>query len=301
MGIDYTKPPLTFEQQLDLLVQRGLRITDRTQAVQTLSSISYYRLSAYCLPFKTDHDHFLPNSTWEEVVQLYEFDRLLRLCIMDALERFEVALRTSVTYRLSHVYGPFAHINSNNFRDGFKHIDWLDKVDAEARKSRETFIEHYRLKYNGFPHLPIWMASEVMTFGTLSRLYEGMQETDQRAIAKACKLPHFVLRSWLRTLTYIRNTCAHHARLWNRELANSPLLPRAKHGWPSNIIPNQKRLFCVLVILRHLLHTQGMGDVWQEEVADLIRPVAVNPHFRAVMGLPKNWEDHPKWKMKSSV
>lgn len=297
MTIPYTKPALTFDQQLELLAGRGLIIPDRPAAQAILSRISYYRFSAYCLPYKDNHDRFHPGATWDEVLALYEFDRRLRLLVMDALERVEVAIRTDITYTLAHVYGAFGHHDPRNFRADFRHSEWLGKLEGEILKSNETFIEHYRLKYAGYPRLPIWMESEVMTFGSLSRLYEGMKDFDQRQACHRYGLPHYVLRSWLRSLNFIRNVCAHHSRLWNRELSVAPLMPKAKHGWPPSEIPNHKRLFAVLVMLRYLLNGQGMGDDWQLAVTRLIEPVAEIVPFRLVMGLPPGWQTHRRWQV----
>ncbi len=295
MTIPYTKPALTYPQQLDLLISRGLIIADRATAETILSRISYYRFSAYCLPFKNSLDQFNEGTTWDTIINLYEFDRQLRLLVMDALERVEVAIRTAVTYTLAHAYGAFGYQDAGNFRHRFNHAQWLEKLTGEIEKSHETFIQHFHNKYDGFPRLPIWMASEVMSFGSLSRLYEGMEDKDQQRVSARHALPHFVLRSWLRSLSFIRNVCAHHSRLWNREFAIAPLMPLAKHGWPPNEIPNQKRLFTVLIMLRHLMDGQCLGQGWQGEVTRLIEPIACTDNLKTVMGLPDGWQTHRRW------
>jgi abortive infection bacteriophage resistance protein len=299
MTIPYTKPPLTIEQQLDLLAEHGLNISDCPSAISTLARISYYRLSAYCLVFKDDHDYFRPGTTWDEVVTLYEFDRKLRIVVMDALERVEVAIRTAITYTLAHTYGAFGHHYPTNFRPTFQHEQWLAKLTTEIVKSHETFIQHYKVKYDGFPRLPIWMESEIMSFGSLSRLYEGMEDIEQQQISKFYGLPHYVLRSWLRSLNFIRNVCAHHSRFWNRELSVAPVMPKKKHGWPSEEIPNHKRLFAILVMLGHLLDRQGIGSNWRLTVTNLIEPVANTERFRIAMGLPEEWKSHRRWNISS--
>jgi len=295
MTIPYTKPALTFPRQLDLLISRGLVIPDRTAAEEVLSRISYYRFSAYCLPFKNRLDQFHAGTTWDTVMSLYEFDRQLRLLIMDALERVEVAIRTAITYTLAHAYGAFGYLDAANFRQSFNHAQWLDKLTGEIEKSHETFIQHFRIKYDGFPRLPIWMASEVMSFGSLSRLYEGMESKDQKPVSDRYSLPHYVLRSWLWSLSFIRNVCAHHSRLWNRELAIAPVMPTNKHGWLPGEIPNHKRLFAVLIMLRHLLDSQCLGQGWGKKITCLIDPIAGNNRFRIVMGLPEGWQTHRRW------
>ena len=295
MTVPYTKPALTFPEQLDLLESRGLAIPDRTAAEAILSRISYYRFSAYCLPFKNNRDKFHKGTTWEKVMGLYELDRHLRLLVMDALERVEVAIRTAVTYTLAHAYDAFGYLDPANFRPDFEHAKWLEKLTGEIEKSHETFIQHFKYKYDGYPRLPIWMASEVMSFGSLSRLYEGMVDTDQQKVSEQYALPVLVLRSWLRSLSFIRNVCAHHSRLWNRELAIAPKMPFAKHGWLPDEIPNQKRLFAVFIMLRHLMDGQPSAEKWQKDVTRLIEPVAADYKFRIVMGLPDNWQTHRRW------
>lgn len=107
----YNKPALTIEQQIDLLEQRGLTIADKERAARHLRNVSYYRISAYMLPYRIldadgNHlDQFVPGSTWDDIYNLYKFDRKLRLLVFDAIERIEIALRTQVIYQLSHKYG----------------------------------------------------------------------------------------------------------------------------------------------------------------------------------------------------
>ena len=113
----YTKPALTLEQQLSLAQSRGLAVTNRKVALTTLERISYYRLSAYWHPFKKADDTFESGATFEAALALYEYDRRLRLLLLDAIERFEIALRTVVTYTLAHAYGPFAHDDAGGSRD----------------------------------------------------------------------------------------------------------------------------------------------------------------------------------------
>jgi abortive infection bacteriophage resistance protein len=110
--VDYAKPALTFDDQIALLQRRGMTFDDLEAARRTLSHVSYYRLSAYWHPFKQSDDSFRPGTRFEEALRLYEFDRRLRLCILDGIERVEVVARTAVTYALSHALGPFAHTRS---------------------------------------------------------------------------------------------------------------------------------------------------------------------------------------------
>lgn len=87
----YGKPPLSVEDQLRLLVRRGMAAPDPDRARHYLTHINYYRLRAYWLPLEQDATggvhRFTPGTSFEDVLSLYVFDRRLRLLVMDAVER----------------------------------------------------------------------------------------------------------------------------------------------------------------------------------------------------------------------
>jgi len=296
----YLKQALTFDAQIDLLASRGLIFADHASAVHTLARISYYRLSAYWHPFKRHDDTFEPGTYLETVVRLYELDRHLRLQVMDSIERIEIALRTAMTYTLCHAFGPYGHCNPANFRANFDHKQWLAKAHIEAQQSREEFVQHFRRKYDGFPDLPLWMATETLPFGSLSRLYAGMRADEQRSIAADYCVHHDVLRSWLHALAYVRNICAHHARLWNRELAIAPELPRRDPRWCPPMTPTNRRVFAVLLVLRQMMAHHRGGGHWQRRVSALIETADLGTASRVAMGLPEGWVEHPLWNRQSA-
>jgi len=297
----YNKPPLSFQDQLDRLKKRGLVVKDEALALAQLSSISYYRLSAYWYPFRqrgTDgkiKDAFIDGARFEDAMELYEFDRKLRLLVLDALERVEVSLRTALTYHLSHTYGALGYTDTGNFHPNFRHGQWLAKLEEEISRSSDAFILHYKGKYRGFPQLPIWMATEVMSLGSLSFLYKGLHHQDKKAIALPLGLHHKGLADWLHVLTYVRNVCAHHSRLWNRELSLKPVRPKSA-PWSTPTTPQNDRIFYVLLMLRFLLKHEPSATQWKQECEALIEPIAVKDGFRIAMGMPENWQEHPLWK-----
>lgn len=303
----YGKPALTFEAQLDHLKSRGLLVEDEPAALQQLASISYYRLSGYWYPFRERSkqgkvgNQFRPGTYFNQIIALYEFDRQLRSLVMDAIERVEVAARTRLTYEIGHRYGAFGHNDPNNFHLNFAHRTWLTKLEQETSRSSDEFIRHYQNKYDGFPRIPVWMLTEVMSFGALSFFYKGLKNDqksaieDKKAVSDYFGLHYKRLGDWLHTLTYVRNVCAHHSRLWNRELAIRPDKAKQKE-WLRPITPRNDRLFYVLLMLRYLLKSSGNGDDWAAEVSKLLEPFAsINP-YRLAMGIPEDWRNHPLWK-----
>jgi len=204
---DYLKPALTFNEQLEQLQERGLVIKDHDRALSLLGSISYYRLSAYWHPLRVRGKHgkiadgFIIDACFDDVIRLYEFDRQLRLLILDAIERIEVHVRTLITYHLGHTYGGFGHVDAASFHPRFKHTQWLENIEKETIRSRDAFITHYKNNYLGFPALPIWMITEVMSLGSLSFCYKGLKNNDKKAISQKFGLHHKRLVDWLHELT----------------------------------------------------------------------------------------------------
>ncbi len=301
MPEQYQKPALSFVDQLEQLKSRGLVVDDESHALLQLSSISYYRLSAYWYPYRERDDqgvvgdNFIAGTSFDDVVTLYEFDRHLRLLVIDALERIEVYIRTLISFHIAHTHGAFGHNDPANFHPNFQHAKWLAKLSREAERSSDAFITHYKIKYSGFPRLPIWMITEVMSLGSLSFCFKGLKPTDKRAISSQLNLHHRGLADWLHKLTYIRNVCAHHSRLWNRELSLRPSRPRDA-AWNIPITPQNDRIFFVLLVLRYLLKTTSNGDHWHQKCNDLLEPIAQNEQWRIAMGIPENWQEHPLWK-----
>src|SRR3972149_486438 len=262
----YTKPPLSFEEQAKLLLDRGLLVTDETELLKYLSTVNYYRLSGYLYPFKqidpvTGKESFFPDTKFSTIVKRYEFDRKLRLLLMDAIERIEVAiLRTQFVEKFTLTYGTFGYTEHKNFKPEFPRDEFrksLEAISFDEKRSSEEFIKRYRSKYNEEPFLAFWMAAEIMSFGQLYTLYKYSHREIQILIAKKYDLPAIVLDSWLLTLLYIRNACAHHVRIWNRVLPVPPLFPDKKNdpNWYEPVVISNKRIFAVLTII-------FFGNLW---------------------------------------
>ena len=299
--VPYAKPALSHSQQVAQLVARGMEVSEPLAAEAFLSGTSYYRLSAYWDPFRAKDatgtllDAFEAGTSFDQVVQLYEFDRELRLLVLDALERVEVAVRTAMTYQLGMAHGAFGHEVATNFHPQFSHSDWVVKLRHETGRSTDAFVDHFRDRYADYPAMPIWMCTEVVSMGALSLLYKGMKNDDKLAVAATFGLHHKRLQDWLHVLSYVRNVCAHHSRLWNRALAIKPkAMPEAE--WNAPLLPSNGRMFCVLLMLAVILNRSGGSLAWRGQCTGLLRRLTVSPRWRAAMGLPSHWEEHPLWK-----
>jgi abortive infection bacteriophage resistance protein len=287
----YTKPALNYDQQIDLIIGRGLQVESRERLLHWLTHISYYRLSAYFVPFKT-RERFNAGANFDQIAGLYVFDRKLRLILLDGIERIEVFLRTELTYLISRGYGPFGHTDPTNFDPGFKHVSFMEELRASEFDSSESFVMHFRGKYSVEPHLPIWMASELLSFGCISRLYQACHPDIKKRVAAKLGVHDSLLISWFRTLSYVRNVCAHHSRLWNRRLALKPILPNPSADW-IYLVPGNDKLYCVLVLIRHCLMRVSPRCRWRERLFGLFD---AHPGIDLIaMGIPPDWREAAPW------
>lgn len=297
----YLKPPLTLEQQADLLIARGMA-GDRTAMMDRLAVVNYYRLSGYWHPFRLENeDQFRPNTTFAVVWERYTFDRQLRLLVMDAIERIEVAVRSQLAYHIAHQMGDaFAYATDPNALPGLN-VDerkrLLFELEEETRHSKETFVEHFRTKYGtDHQYMPVWMASEVMTFGCILTMYRGVHPDIRKKVAAPFAVHDVVLGSWLLTLNTVRNVCAHHGRLWNRELGTRPMIPEARKNpqWHTPIEVKNDRIFGIVTICRHCISRIAPQSHWPDRWRSLLTSHPYVP--RGSMGVPKNWEQCPIWQ-----
>ena len=293
-----SKPAKTYEEQIALLLHRGLVVADVAFAQHCLTHHNYYRISAYRFPLTLPHDpdRFVEGTTFETLWSLYLFDRQLRDLVYEALKLFEISVRARWAYVLGHAHGSQAFENAAVFRDSVRHTDALQKLDEELKRSDEPFVSHYRTKH-GMSRPPIWAACEVMSFGLLSRFFANIaRDKDRKDIARTYLLFPDNLKSLLEHAVYARNLCAHHARLWNRRFTVTVALPDRQ---PMTILSSlhraeDRRLYNTLVLLAHLTRTISPGSDWTARLLALLRQqeFIVTCH----MGFPNDWDTRPLWQ-----
>lgn len=316
----YSKPPLTYTEQVELLSSRGMVISDKQRTERHLANISYYRLSAYMLPYKHKKngkilDSFREGVTWDAVYNLYVFDRKLRLLVFDAIERLEVAIRAQIIYWLSHKYGShwqdrpeiFTPSKTITLRDGRTvMIDVYGDIQKHIKEQlhnnkAEVFIQHYCNKYDNPENPPSWMSVEVMYFNHLSRICSGLKHrADINGIASYFALPPQTFCSWLHTINYIRNVCAHHARLWNRDINIVPktLTFSKSLDWVSSPdLIKRNKLYYFLCMLNYMLQTANPTSTFKHRLKDLLTEYQEVASLNA-MGFQPDWMNEKMWKDK---
>lgn len=312
----YEKPYLAIPQQIELLRSRGMVLEDENKAAEYLKRIGYYRLSAYWHPLRRRDavsgrvlDDFADGATFKQVTDMYIFDGRLRLVTLDALERLEVSLRTQVALTLGE-YDPLAHRQSKYLDGKFtqpkdgkpsKHRSWLNRLDARALDSKDDFAEHFRSKYPD-DSMPIWVAVEMLDFGPLSMLVAGLRTKDRMKLgAEYDGLNEKLIPSWVRALSFARNVCAHHSRLWNKPLVNSPALT-SKLSPPQDLLhvmaaPGKNtRYYALACTIQFMLKYVNPRTRWTERFVEVIDGFPATDRFTLTSsGFPEGWKQENLW------
>lgn len=299
----FIKGPTTVPEQIQLLKSRGLTIDDESLAFEYLSHVSYYRLGEYwySLQFDKENHLFKPQSVFSDVIFLYEFDRELRMLLFDVIERIEISLRTKLIYHLSHEFGPWWFQNFDLFTDNLALVKTLANIEEEISRSKEKYIKDHFKKHKDdqrFP--PSWKTLEQTSFGSLSKLYGNLKNTIKSKDLIAVELGavnHTYLPSWLQSIVQIRNYCAHHSRLWNKNLPGSPkLLSKPPFNWV-NDVPKQhefQHLYIHLCLMKYLINIIYAENDFTARLSALLQKYpSVDPN---ALGMKPNWEEEKLWK-----
>jgi abortive infection bacteriophage resistance protein len=304
----FQKPPITIDEQVKLLKSRGLIIQNEKFAHHTLSHISYYRLAGYWWPMQQDKEQhiFKPQSTFEDVVALYNFDRELHALLFKVIGEIEISLRTKLTYHLSLGHSPWWFQNLNLFIDVREHVKTLSSIEEEIHRSKDIFIKTHKSKYKEdrrYP--PAWKTLELTTFGGLSRLYGNLKNDikEKDFIAQEFGVVnHTYLPSWLQTLSQIRNYCAHHSRLWNRNLPGTPKLLKAPpNRWLKNVPTEKefKHLYIHMCLAKYLLNVIHPDNNFTYQLHKLLNSYKNNIDPNA-LGMKQDWQNEPLWKANTA-
>lgn len=296
----YKKPPISFSNQVAKLKSRGLTFGNEAEAESCLSNISYYRLRAYTYPFQnnTDPDHpFIIPISFEEIIDLYTFDRKLSQLIFSALEKVEIALRTQIIYQWAMANGSHWQLNPALYRDPMKFANQINSLQIEINRSHETFIEHYKDTYTTPSEPPSWMSLEVSSFGLLSQIFSNLKKGNEKtAVANHFGLNDIsILENWMLCFSNVRNICAHHCRLWNRRFTAHIKFPtKPKNAFITNNRVYPYKLYAILCCIQYMLNTIVPTNGFKTDLVDLMNtcPLAQEKE----MGFPTNWKDEQFWK-----
>ena len=255
-------------------------------AKKILNDISYFRLiKAYSLTLKPKNGNYAENVTFEQLVELYLFNANFRQIIFPEIEKIEINVRCRIANHFAEKYGALGYLEANNFVNPKYHQAFMDDIEEEIRRnSKAPFVKNFRDNYEG-GKLPIYALVEVFSFGTLSKFYKNMNNPDKKAVAKSFGVGYTYLESWLESISYVRNICAHYGRLYNAKLSKTPMLYKeySEAGIGNN------RIFGVLLCLKQLLKTDSHWNIFVDNI-ELLFEKYESVDIKT-MGFPENWKE----------
>ncbi|MBP2167105.1 abortive infection bacteriophage resistance protein [Erwinia toletana] len=294
----YQKPPETIPALTARLRRRGLIINDENAAVTVLTFIGYFRLRGYCIPFYqvmqesyprlVEPKTFISGTRLEDIIALYEFDRKLRLIVLEQIQKVEIGLRTCLSEYMCAKYGSHWFMDLTNLDNDYDYEGFFGQI----REAKEVFIDHYKEKYGHPKYPPSWMITETLSFGAWSRIYKNLHHYDQKKIAEKFNIRNTeVMTSWFHTLSHFRNLAAHHNRILNRVFKAFP--PSRLNGYEHHM-SNPQTLYSRLVVLKYLSDQVSWSDGLKNQLNGVMaeKPDCVTWEK---MGFIPGWASDPLW------
>ncbi|MCF2706591.1 Abi family protein [Arcanobacterium haemolyticum] len=284
------KPHLSFVEQVQHLAVKGLVVDDPERARHVLSRVNYYHLRGYYTDLVDELGNFVPGATFGQLVRRYTTDCALREALFPYLREAEQATRVACSYVLTRKYGPIGYLDPAHFEDLQHHHSFLGNVESAIDSSREPFLEVYEQEYGG--QYPLWVVVELLSFGTISKLYKNMLPSDQKAAARLIGFQYDALENLLKTLVVLRNLVAHHSRLYGRRMAAQFAIPHQTRVYVSENLPGftlfPNSVFAAVLGLSAILTPPRRRKL----IADIRRATETNDDYRLIkLGFPPGWED----------
>lgn len=277
---------LDVDGQIDNLKAIGLIINDENYAREILNDISYFRLiKAFSLGLKFKNSNYDREITFEKIVNLYLFNSNFRQLLFPEIEKIEINLRCRVSNYFSCKFGVLGYKKSENFLNQEFHKIFLDDIEFEIERNKKApFVKNFKDNYiDG--EIPFYAIIELFSFGMLSKFFKNMKNEDKKAVAKTFSVGYTYFESWIESISYVRNICAHYGRIYNAKLSKTPIL----YSQYSNIGIRNNRIFSVLLCMKILL---GKNIHWVLFVQNLVALIEKYDSINIeTMGFPDNWEN----------
>ncbi len=301
------KPFLSLEEQTEKILSRGC-LGDRDFIIGKLQYVNYYRLSGYLYPFRKRRmsdgfveEEFEAGTRFEQIWDLYRFDRRMRLLLLDAIERIEIGIRTSIAYhwaldcaaaKISNPQGRKSCYRKRRLNESL-----ISLVQKQYDNSKAPCANHYKggaWNIADVKDLPVWVFVEFTTFANLKVLCEScLKPKISRLVAAnfGFQEPE-KFYAVLEVLREVRNICAHHGMVWNKVWEHvetrNPLAPDLPGCLPAS--PSlKKRLTYILHCCDFLVSRVVPNSAWNNRVLDLVKEIPLPEKMLTRMGITSDF------------
>lgn len=272
----YNKPHASPLQRVRHLQSKGLTVARPNVAARKIEAIGYERLRIYLLSRRDQPGRtFRLGTTYQDIIQLYECDARLRALAFEAVGRFELAFRNTISEVLSRQFGSHPYNDPAAFKHPVAHSEALTSVHQTFNRSRDERARHYRQSYISPVLPPIWTFKEFLTFGGAQYFYARLDGSVRSTVAQAFGVPRLpIFESWMHCFVDLRNICAHHGRLFNRRFQKQPSLLQRENVPTAANNTLKAQLECLDYVLVAIGEKGGTVDAAQK-LMDLKRHSAV--------------------------
>jgi abortive infection bacteriophage resistance protein len=282
------QPSMNINEQIENLKNKGLIIEDEEKAKSFLNDVSYFRLiKAYSLGLKIKNENYDEGIRFEDIVGRYLFNANLRQIVLVQIEKIEVNLRCKLSNYFCDKYGVLGYEDINNFAvtpEIYKPF-YTDMLKELSRNAKSPFVVNFRKNYvDG--KIPLYALVELFSFGTLSKFYKNMKNEDKKAVAAMYGVGYTYFGSWIESIAFVRNVCAHYGRIYNIKF---PKAPKLYKRYSEKGVKNY-RLFATLLTLKHLLPNDKQWLNFVDNIELLFEKYAsVKLHY---IDFPQNWKNY---------
>lgn len=127
------KPFKTYEEQVEIIKNRGLIVEDEKFAKEQLALYNYYNIingykDLFVIDNGTERERFKENVKFEELLKLYTFDIKMKQLFLEQILRIESILKSTIAYVFAKNHPDGDYLNKNNFNIEFKKTKYVDKL-----------------------------------------------------------------------------------------------------------------------------------------------------------------------------
>ena len=301
------KPFKTYDEQIQLLISRGIEISNpqqKSNAKKLLQHEGYYNLiNGYSILFLNAPNCYKTGTTMEEISALYKFDIKLREIFLKNILHLETNIKSLMSYYFSRAHKEANYLIYSNFntckRNASKHITSLfSEIQRQiASHASDPNISHYLSRYG---YIPLWVLNNILTMGTISKFYSLMLQPERQEISKTFHLSDNELENILFYISKIRNFCDHGNRLYcyrsKDPLCDFEIHRRVNETENSEFIYGKRDLFACAIALKYTLSKSEFRKFVKEidiALKNLKGRMSVlsETDVLSSMGFPNDWKE----------
>ena len=253
-----TEIHLTYKEQLEKFISRGMIVKNRDKAVERLKHISYYKIKQFSMFFMDSNGTYKTNTSFEAVVQNFYFDKNLRMEFLKCSEKIELSIKNKIAYLLGAKYGAFGYLKFSSWCNRSIPKNEVQEEEKKFKKkiqnkmkifSDNSIVKDFVGNNPSEIYLSIWRLSEVLTFGEALYLFDMMSQQNKVSIARSYNLKVDEFTSYINNIKLVRNLCAHNMAIINLKLKT---IPKINNDF-LKIIDKPNKIFTSILIMVYFI------------------------------------------------